>query len=87
VKSERISNVIFLRWLVKANYFLRNGLLFTDNDIKNILQKKGQQRNAHRSDLKFVAYQETSDYLAFVNNNNKIYLTKAGTLGNLFFVE
>ena len=72
---------MIIRWALKANYLLKNGVFLNDNDIKNILAKKRNLGNARRVDLKLVAYQELSDYLAFVNHNNKVYLIKADPIG------
>lgn len=69
------------RFLLKANYFIRNGVIFTQEDIDKVLLKKAIARNVHRNELKLVAYQEVSDHLLFVNHSNKIYLSKTDSLG------
>lgn len=70
---ENNSSALF-KSLLKFNYFLRNGVLLNETDIENIITKKTIYG---RNELKFVAYQEVSDYLIFVNYSNKIYLRKA----------
>ena len=78
---QDIIKITTIRWALKANYFLKNGVFLNDGDIKNILAKKDSLKSARRIDLKLVAYQELSDYLAFVNYNNKVYLIKADPIG------
>jgi len=70
----------FFRYLVKANYFLHNGVLLDNNDIHEIIAKKRELRNTDKRVLKTVAYQPVSDYLAFINYSSKIYLIKASSL-------
>lgn len=82
-KYDYYNNLVHKRrLLLKANYFVRNGVIFTEEDIDKVLLKKANARNVHRNELKLVAYQEVSDYLVFINHSNKIYLSKADSIGD-----
>jgi len=88
--SKKAKDVYYLsafsRYLVKANYFLQNGVLLDTNDVNEIAAKKRELRNTDKRVLKTVAYQAVSDYLAFINYSSKIYLIKASSLGEIIFI-
>ncbi len=84
--SKKSSQCIVIyppRSLVKANYFLHNGVFLDTHDINDIVAKKRELRNTDKRTLKTVAYQPVSDYLAFINYSSKIYLIKASSLGKI----